>query len=123
MRVERTADRRRQSLQGIESGEDQLTKLIVASRQHCRGLAGPQQMPGVTDRVRAGGTGIGDDRDRATEAECLGQIHSLSLRLVMTDARGLLAERAGLADRLSIKNFAQTHTPAGGAKTDWQILR
>ena len=51
----------------------------------------PHPLPSMTDGVRAGSAGVGDDGDRSVETERVAQIESLPLRLIMHHARGLLA--------------------------------
>ena len=86
MGVEGTALRDRQSLQGIEPGKHEVTESVVASRQDPVSLPGANQFPGVTDGIRAGSAGIGDEKKRAAEAKGVGEIERLALRLVMRDA-------------------------------------
>src|SRR5947207_11071747 len=69
MSVERPATGRRQCLQRIKAGKDELTESIVAARQNAMSVAASQQLPGMSDRVRARGAGVGDDGDGTGEAE------------------------------------------------------
>src|SRR5262249_7841206 len=96
LRVEGPAARGRERLERIKAGEHEVARGIVTAREHALGVAVAHQRPGVTDGVGARRAGVADDGDRAVAAEGFAEIQSLSLCLVLHDARGLPAKMSWL---------------------------
>ena len=55
-------------LQGIEPGEDELTKCIVAAADSAGCRAGLDEAKGLPDGIGARGAGVTNDTDRASDA-------------------------------------------------------
>ena len=123
VRVEGAALSGGERLQGIETGEDHLTESVVAAGQNALAVTASQKFPGVADGVGAGSASVGDDGDRAAETESVGEIERLALRLILDDASGLASVDMRRFECLAVIRFAQTHSAAGGAENDGQVIR
>ena len=76
----------------------------------------------MPDGVGAGSAGIGDDGDRTPNAESVGQVERLPLRLVVQRSSRLAAEGMWPGDCLVIVVLAQTHPAAGSAEHEGQVI-
>src|ERR1043166_49120 len=121
-RIDWSALRGRERLQGIESGKNQMADRVVAAREYTLGLTGVNEMPRMTDGICARSTCVGDNRDGAVKFECFGQIERLSLRLIMTHARWLPAVFLRCLQGLTVIRFAEAHPAAGRSEHERQIL-
>ena len=87
-------------MQRIEASEDQFTKGIITASEHALARAASQQFPRMTNRIRAGSAGIGNDGDRAAKAKGIGENQGLALGLIMRHARRLAALATTLRSKL-----------------------
>jgi hypothetical protein len=122
MSVEGAALRRRERLERIKAREDELTEGIVTACKNALSVAAPKQIPGMANRVGAGGAGVSDDRDRTAETKGVRQIEALPLGLIMQDPGGLISMRERFLDCLPIKGFAEAHAAAGSAEHHGQMV-
>lgn len=122
MRIERTALRRRQRLQRIESGKNQLANGVVTAGQNAFRLAASNQIERVADCIRAGSASVGDDRNRTLKRKRFEEIQRLLLCLIMDDASGLAGVMMRSLDGLAIIGFAQTHSAARCSKNHGKIF-
>ena len=79
-------------------------------------------MPCVAYGIGARSAGVGYDGYWATNSQRLSQIKRLPLRLILQDARGLLAKRTWSGHRLTIISFAEIHAATRCAQYNGQLL-
>ncbi len=120
-RIKGPAARRRQRLQGVEPGENQVTQGIVSTGQHPFGATLPYPLERLAHGVCSGGAGVGNDLGRSLKSEGVHQIEHLPLGLVVDHSRWLATTTGGSFQAHPVKVLPQGHPSAGGAEDDWQV--